>query len=132
MASWQGWQVDRTVLLFSAVLYLGIWIQVSLYHWAGGFKMRIMWAPVILTPLVAAGVAAGVVTRQSVWGYTAAALLALATASGLVGLYYHIQGIRSQIGGVSVRNVLSGPPPMLPLAYSLTGALGLVALLWNA
>jgi hypothetical protein len=132
MASWQGWQVDRAVLLFSAVLYIGIWVQVSLYHWAGGFKMRIMWAPVILTPLVAAGAAAGVATRTSVWGYVAASLLALAAASGLVGLYYHVQGIRSQVGGVTVRNVLSGPPPMLPLAYSLTGALGLVALLWNA
>jgi hypothetical protein len=49
-----------------------------------------------------------------------------------MGLYFHVQGIRSQIGGLSTRNLLSGPPPMLPLAYASVGALGAGALVWNA
>ncbi len=42
---------------------------------------------------------------------------------GLVGLYFHhLRGMRAQIGGFSTRNLLSGPPPMLPLAVRRNGS----------
>jgi hypothetical protein len=132
MAAWNGWQIDRVVVAFSALLYAGVWIQVSLFHRAGAFKKLVMWAPVILTPLVAAGALAGVARRDGAWGWIAAALFGLGIINGLIGLYYHLRGVKLQVGGFTIRNFMAGPPPVLPLAYSLFGVLGLAALLWNA
>ena len=132
MAEWSGSELDRAVLIFSGVAYLVVWIQLSLYHWAGGFKHVAMWGPVIATPLVIGGAALGAVRRDGAWGWIALGLLVFGIVEGLLGLYFHVQGIRSQIGGFSVRNLLSGPPPMLPVAYAAVGALGVGALLWNA
>jgi hypothetical protein len=130
--SWRGWGLDRAVLLFTAVAYLVIWVQLSLYHWAGGFKRLAMWGPVLATPPIAAGAVVGAVTREGVWGWVALALLAFGVLDGLVGVYLHLSGMRAQIGGFSTRNLLSGPPPMLPLAYAAMGVLGIGALVWNA
>lgn len=132
MAAWHGWDVDRAVLLFTAVAYLVIWIQLSLYHWAGGFKHIAMWGPVLATPLIVGGAVLGAVRRDGVWGWIALALLVFGILEGLLGLALHVQGIRTQIGGFSLRNVLSGPPPLLPLAYAAVGVLGAGALVWNA
>ena len=132
MRAWNGWDVDRVVLVLSAVMYAGIWVQVSLFHWAGGFVMKAMWGPVIFTPVVVGASAAGAVSRADPWGWVAAAILAIAVIDGIYGFYRHVKGIRSQIGGISKRNLLSGPPPILPVAYSLIGIVGLTGLLWNA
>lgn len=132
MAEWQGWTFDRVTVAFSALMYAGIWMQVSLFHWAGGFKKLAMWGPVLATPLIIGGALAGVATRAGIWGWVAAGLLGFGVLDGLIGLYYHLRGISSQIGGFSMRNLLSGPPPVLPLAYALIGLLGLGGLFWNA
>jgi hypothetical protein len=132
MSEWDGWDLDRAVLLFTGVAYLVIWIQLSLFHWAGGFKHWAMWGPVLATPLVIAGAVAGALERESPWGWVALGLLAFGVLDGLVGVYYHLRGMASQIGGFSTRNLLSGPPPMLPVAYAAVGVLGAGALLWNA
>jgi hypothetical protein len=91
-----------------------------------------MWGPVILTPVIIVGTVLGFITRNEPWGWIAAGLLALGVIEGLMGFLLHLQGIKSQIGGFSMRNFLSGPPPVLPLAYSLVGAVGLIGLVWNA
>ncbi len=132
MSEWNGWDLDRSVLVFTGVAYLVIWVQLSLYHWAGGFKHLAMWGPVLSTPLVVAGAVLGALVRDGIWGWVALGLLGVGIAEGLIGLYYHLRGISSQIGGFSTRNVLSGPPPMLPLAYAAVGGLGVGALVWNA
>jgi hypothetical protein len=132
MTEWSGWEVDRAVLVFTAVAYLVVWVQLSLYHWAGGFKHIAMWGPVLLTPLVIGGAVLGAVVRDGLWGWVALGLLGFGILEGLLGLALHVQGIRAQIGGFSMRNILSGPPPMLPLAYAALGALGIGALVWNA
>lgn len=132
MNAWVGWDVDRAVLVFTAVAYLTVWVQLSLYHWAGGFKHVAMWGPVLATPLVIAGALAGAAERQSPWGWIALGLLAFGVLDGLIGVYYHFRGIASQIGGFTTRNLLSGPPPMLPLAYAAIGVLGIGGLVWNA
>ncbi|MDQ4005333.1 MAG: hypothetical protein M3135_03405, partial [Actinomycetota bacterium] len=85
--------------------------------------------PVIVTPLFVGGAVLGMAVRDGVWGGVAGALLAAGVLEGLAGLYYHLRGIRSQIGGFSMRNLLSGPPPVLPLAYALIGVVGLVGLI---
>jgi hypothetical protein len=132
VAEWDGWDGGRAVLLFTAVAYLVIWVQLSLFHWAGGFKHWAMWGPVLATPLVIAGAIVGALERGSPWGWVALGLIAFGVLDGALGVYYHLRGITSQIGGFTTRNVLSGPPPMLPLAYAAMGVLGIGALLWNA
>ena len=129
MSPWNGWELGRSVLLLAAVMYTGIWLQLSLFHRAGAFKHWAMYVPVIVTPLFAGGAVLGMVVREDVWGWIAAILLGLGVLEGLAGLYYHLRGIRSQIGGFSMRNLLSGPPPILPLAYALIGVVGLIGLL---
>jgi hypothetical protein len=115
-------------LLVVAVMYLGIWLQVSLMHWSGGFAFRAMWAPVISTPLIASGAIVAAIDRSDPWGWVGLSLLALGVVSGLYGSYRHVRGITSQVGGLTKRNVVSGPPPILPVAYSLIGIVGLVVL----
>ena len=132
MSEWDGWDTGRVVLALSAVLYAGIWIQLSLYHWAGAFKHFAMWIPVFATPLFVAGAVIGVVARDGVWGWVAGGLLTVGVIEGLAGLFFHVRGMRYQIGGYSLRNLLSGPPPLLPVAFSMTGVFGLVGLFWNA
>lgn len=132
MSEWAGWGVDRVVLALAAVLYFGIWAQVSLMHWAGAFKHPAMWGPVLATPLVIAAAIVGLFVRTEPWGWVVAALLAVGVLEGVGGLLFHLRGMRYQVGGISMRSLLNGPPPMLPVAYSLTGVLGLVGLLWNA
>lgn len=132
MSEWDGWDVDRAVVLFSGVFYIGMWVQLSLMHWSGAFKHKAMWVPVLATPLVAAAAVAGTVTRAGRFGWAVAGLLSVGIMLGMVGLALHIRGVAHQIGGLSMRNLLSGPPPVLPMAYSLIGVLGLGALVWHA
>lgn len=132
MSDWEGWDVDRAVVLFTGVFYVGMWVQLTLMHWSGGFKHKAMWGPVLATPVVAAAAVAGTVTRAGVFGWAVAVVLAVGVLLGMVGLALHVRGVTSQIGGLSMRNLLSGPPPVLPMAYSLIGVLGLGALVWHA
>lgn len=132
MSAWDGWELGRVVVVFAAIAYVVVWVQVSLNHWAGGFRRRAMWAPVLLTPVVVLGALVGAARRESPWGWIALGILVLGVVDGLVGLAYHLRGTTSQVGGLSLRNLLAGPPPMLPVAYAALGALGVGALVWNA
>lgn len=132
MDAWDGWELGRGVVAFSGLMYLGVWVQVSLMHRAGAFKHPMMYAPVLATPVVVGGAAAGAVARHGPWGPVALALLGLGAVAGLVGAYLHVRGVRAQIGGLTMRNLLAGPPPLLPVAYSLIGILGVMGLLWDA
>ena len=131
MDPWSGWELGRVILILAAVMYTGIWVQVSLFHRAGAFKHWAMYGPVIATPLFVGGAVLGMAVREGIWGWVAAGLLAIGVLEGLIGFYFHLRGIRSQIGGFSMRNLLSGPPPILPVAYSLIGVVGLVGLLYG-
>ena len=132
MSAWDHWELGRAVVVFAAVAYVVVWVQLSLNHWAGGFRRTVMWAPVLLTPVIVLGALLGAVSRGSPWGWIALSLLVLGVVDGLIGLGYHLRGIGSQIGGLSLRNVLAGPPPMLPVAYAALGALGIEGLVWGA
>jgi hypothetical protein len=132
VSDWNAWELGRVVLAAAAVMYTGIGVQVTLFHWGAAFASRAMWAPVIMTPLIVAAAVIAVITRSDPWGWIAAAALAVGILDGLYGLYRHLRGTASQIGGVTLRNLMAGPPPVLPLAYSLIGAVGLLGLLWDA
>jgi hypothetical protein len=132
LSDWNAWELGRAVLAAAAVMYAGIWAQVTLFHWGAAFASKAMWAPVIVTPFIVLVAAFAVVTRQDPWGWIAAVALGIGVLDGLYGLYRHLRGTISQIGGFTLRNLIAGPPPVLPLAYSLIGVVGLLGLLWDA
>lgn len=129
---WDDWELARAVVAFTAVMYAGMWLQLTMMHWAGGFKRAPMWVPVVATPLLVGAAAAATVTREGVFGWVMAGVLALGVLIGMVGMGLHLRGVASQVGGVSFRNLLSGPPPVLPLAYAMVGILGVGGLVWHA
>ena len=53
MESWDGWETGRVVVLLASILYLGIWLQLTLYHWGAAFRRWEMLPPVIATPVIA-------------------------------------------------------------------------------
>lgn len=131
MSEWDGWELGRVVVLLVAVMYLGMWVQVSLFHWRRRFEFAVMLAPVLLTPFAALFVALAAIARGGVLGLIAFVFLGATALLGLVGLSFHLRGVRRRFGGLSLRNLSAGPPPMLPFAYSMTGVLGLIALGWD-
>lgn len=130
MHSWDGWPLARLILLFVAAAYLLIWIQATLMHWRGAFRHRAMWGPVLYTPVAVIVVLAAVVTRADLIETLLVFTLGLATVLGAVGVGYHLRGITAQVGGITMRNLMAGPPPILPLLYAAVGALGLLAWYW--
>lgn len=131
MPDWNAWELGRVVLAAAAVMYAGIWVQVTLFHWGAAFASKAMWAPVLMTPLIVVAAAMGVIDRGA-FGWVAVVALAIGVVDGVYGLYRHLRGDVSQIGGLTVRNLIGGPPPVLPLAYSLVGVVGLLGVLWDA
>ena len=132
LESWDGWELGRTIVVFAAILYGGIWLQMTLFHWAAAFRRWEMLPPVLLTPAIIVLALIGAVEREGIAGYVALGGLVLGVLEGTAGLFFHVRGALAQVGGVSVRNFMAGPPPVLPLAYALTGVLGLTGLLWDA
>jgi hypothetical protein len=131
MESWDGWELGRWIVLFAAFLYVGIWAQLTLYHWRAAFRRREMYAPVILTPVIAAAGALGAIEGDGIFGWISLVAFAIGVVEGLGGLFFHMQGVRYLVGGITLRNLAAGPPPVLPVAYSLAGVLGLLGLLLN-
>src|SRR5687767_10656256 len=102
VTDWDAWELGRVVLAAAGVLYAGIWAQVTLFHWGAAFASRAMWAPVIMTPFIVLAAALAVVTRQDPWGWVAAVALGIGVLDGLYGLYRHLRGTISQIGGFTL------------------------------
>jgi hypothetical protein len=132
MDAWNGWELGRVILAFSALLHAGIWVQLTIYHWAAGFRRWEMLPPVLLTPVIVAVALLGLIARDGPLGWLALVALAVGAVEGLGGTFLHLRGAVAQIGGVTVRNIMAGPPAVLPVAYSLAGVLGLIGLLWDA
>jgi hypothetical protein len=87
---------------------------------------------VVLTPLIVLAALGGFAARDGVLGWIAVAFLALGVLDGLAGMFYHLRATASQVGGLMVvRNYMTSPPPVLPLAYSLAGVLGLIGMMWG-
>jgi hypothetical protein len=101
-----------------------IWLE----HDRASFGNRMMWVPVVLTPLVAAAGVSGVVSKgaaKTVLPFTSLLLV----ANGLQGTYLHVRGIAQRPGGWSLAryNTEMGPPLFAPLLASMVGGMGLLA-----
>jgi hypothetical protein len=130
MQDWNGWPVDRFIYLFLGIAFVVMWAQLTLFHWRGGFRTKSMWGPVIYTPIM---VLVGLIhtATPAEWAQTLFVwVFAIGVLEGLGGLILHLKGIASQVGGFTLRNAASGPPPLLPMAYTALAALGLLVHYW--
>lgn len=132
MDPWDGWPYGRVYLLLVAVAFLVVGGQVLLYHWRAAFRARTMYVPVLLAPVLAAAGVVAAVTRNDITGWIAAVVFAVGALVGIVGLVLHLRGTASRIGGFTLRNLMAGPPPLLPLAYAALALTGGLAVVWEA
>jgi hypothetical protein len=128
--NWNGWTLDRVLVLFIGAAFLLLWAQVFLFHYRQNFHHKSMYIPVVVAPLLALS-AVGLAFYNVPWLiaiYTTLSILGL--LSGLVGTYYHYKGVGVRVGGYELRNFLIGPPVTLPIVFSALSVLGLFAIYW--
>ena len=119
---------QRSLALVTAFASLMSGLEVAYEHYIGSFSQRIMYTPVILSPLL---------TIASVWAVfnrwaarTVLPLVSLLTViDGVVGFIFHIRGIHRKPGGwrIPIFNIVMGPPLLAPILFATSGFLGLIA-----
>lgn len=131
VVDWNGWPLDRVFILAMGLLFLVIFVQVTLFHYRQNFRHWSMWIPVLATPLF--GICLILYTF-----YNANWLLSLLTlllpvgiAAGLFGSFMHVRGVGERVDGYKLRNFLVGPPLTLPAMVTAVSLLGLIALYWE-
>jgi hypothetical protein len=128
---WNGWSMDRIVVLFVALAYLLIWVQVTLMHYRQNFHHKAMWAPVASAPVFGVtGLALAFWGGSWLYGFFMV-LMWIGSVIGLVGFYFHFHGVGVRVGGYELRNFMIGPPVIFPLIFSAIGILALIALYWR-
>ena len=132
MDGWSGWDFQRFYLLFVAVAFALLGLQVLLFHWRAAFKKWTMYGPVLLAPVVAAAGVVGALTRDDWLGWAVVIVFAVGVVDGLVGIYEHGHGIAERIGGFSLRNLVAGPPVLLPVMFTALALSGGLAVVWGA
>jgi hypothetical protein len=132
MESWDGWPFARLYMLLVALAFAVIGLQVLLFHWRAGFRRLTMYGPVLLAPLLVVAGVVGSLQRDGFLGWAVLGAFALGIIDGLVGVFEHLRGIARRIGGFSLRNLMSGPPPLLPVAFMALALTGALALVWEA
>lgn len=125
---WSGWPVERILYLFLAIVFLAVFVQVTLFHSRQNFRHWAMWLPVIITPTL--GILSFLLVVQNVGflRWLMAATASTGALTGLVGSYFHFVGVGERVDGYTYNNFMVGPPPMLPLLVTSLSALALILL----
>lgn len=129
--NWNGWTLDRILIVFVGIAYFMLWIQVTMLHYRQNFHHKSMYAPVVTAPILSA-TAIWLAFYPATWltiGFTV--LTAAGIGIGLIGFYFHYRGVGVRVGGYELRNFLTGPPVIMPLMFSSLSVLGLIALYWS-
>lgn len=129
---WNGWPLDRVLLLFTALAFLLIFIQVLLFHYRQNFRHWAMWIPVLATPVLGVFLIIMALGNTSGVRPLVVVLLVAGVLGGLIGFYYHFRGVGTRVDGYRLQNFLVGPPVILPLMVTTISLLGLMAIYWRA
>lgn len=132
MDAWDGWPFARLYMLLVALAFAVVGLQVLLFHWRAAFRRWTMYGPVLLAPLLVLAGLVGAVQRDGLLGWLVLGVFALGIVDGLVGVFEHLRGIARRVGGFSLRNLMSGPPPLLPVAFMALAVTGALALVWDS
>jgi hypothetical protein len=129
--SWNGWSLDRVLIFAMGLLFLIIFVQVTLFHYRQNFRHWSMWIPVIATPVFGLCLILFAFYNAAWLLMVLTVLLSVGIAAGAFGTYMHVQGIGERVGGYKLRNFMTGPPLTLPAIISAISLLGLIALYWG-
>ena len=131
MDGWSGWDFQRFYLLFAGVAFAVFGLQVLLFHWRAAFTHKTMYGPVLLAPVLAVAGVVGALSREGWLGWAVLAVFALGIVDGLVGIYEHGRAVAGRIGGFSLRNLVAGPPVLLPVMFTALAVSGTLAVVWG-
>jgi hypothetical protein len=129
-----GHKEEQNILYWArwinSLSYLFVGIEAGYYHWTGNFFNRLMFTPVVLSPVMA------LVQLACFWHSRLARSLelplsVLTTFVGLVGFSFHIGNLLGRPRGLSWQNLFYGPPLMAPLQLTAYGALGALYALFS-
>jgi hypothetical protein len=132
MEAWDGWDFQRFYVGFVGIAFALLGLQVLLFHWRAAFKRWTMYGPVLLAPVLAVAGVAGALSRDGWLGWAVLIVFVLGLVDGLIGIYEHGRGVARRIGGVSLRNLVAGPPVLLPVMFTALAFSGGLAVLWGA
>lgn len=119
---------QRSLSLVAALSGLLAGAEVTYYHYRGSYSQRIMYSPVILSPLLLVAGVWGAFSRRA--ARTVLPIVSVITlADGVVGFFFHVRGIHRKPGGwrLAVFNIVMGPPILAPLLFGIGGYLGILA-----
>lgn len=131
MDAWEGWDFQRFYLLFVGAAFLLLGAQVLLFHWRAAFSRTSMYLPVAAAPLLALAAIVAAITREGAVGWIAAAVFAVGVLGGLFGVLEHARGVLYRVGGLSLRNIMAGPPTLLPLTFAAVAFSAGLAVIWG-
>ncbi|MCA1727465.1 MAG: hypothetical protein LC722_07390, partial [Actinobacteria bacterium] len=86
---------------------------------------------VLMAPLLVVAGIVGALTREGWIGWAVLGVFAVGLVDGLIGTAMHLRGIARRIGGFTLRNLLAGPPPLLPVAFAALALTGGLAVVWG-
>jgi len=119
---------ERSLAGLEAVGALVTCAEIWMSHDKASFGNKMMWWPVVITPIASAAGVGGVFSRRL--AKTALPIASAAVvANGLQGTYLHARGIAQRPGGWKMAryNVEMGPPLFAPLLVTVVGGMGLLA-----
>lgn len=131
MDAWEGWDFQRFYLLFVALAFVLLGAQVFLFHYRAAFSRRSMYLPVLAAPLLALAAFVAALARDGAIGWIAVAVFAVGVLGGLYGVLEHARGVLYRVGGLTLRNILTGPPTLLPLTFAAVAFSAGLAVLWG-
>jgi hypothetical protein len=127
---WNGWPLERLLYLFLGAAFLLVWIQVSLYHYRAAFHNRLMWGPVLFTPLLVLSALGLGLWRTPLTSLLFLILFGCGVLEGLAGIALHLRGVSRLVGGLNLRNWMLGPPVVLAVVYAALSLLGVLIDCW--
>jgi hypothetical protein len=119
---------ERAMSGLTAIGALVSGVEIWLEHDRASFSNRMMWIPVTLSPILAAGGVAGVFSRRAAKTFLPL-VSAFVVANSLQGQYLHLRGVAQRPGGwhLARYNAEMGPPTFAPMLFGLVGGMGLLA-----
>ncbi|MDQ6661852.1 MAG: hypothetical protein M3Z24_12930 [Chloroflexota bacterium] len=119
---------QRSLSLITAFSSLLSGLEVAYEHYIGSYGQRIMYTPVIISPLLFIAGIWGAFSKRA--ARTVLPIISVITViDGIVGFIFHIRGVARKPGGwrIPVFNIVMGPPLFAPLLFAVSGFLGIIA-----